>query len=146
MLFRSVFRRSAGAYTLAQTITAPQPTNAATFGGFGTALTPDGTGLAIAAPFDSSGGSGIGADPTPGAAPRSGAVHLFRLTGGAFVHVNYLKASNTGPDDSFGRQLAITPDGRTVAVGAIGESSAATGIGGDQADNSVPSRGAVYLY
>jgi hypothetical protein len=57
-----VFRRNAGAYTLAQTIPAPQPTPNGTFGGFGLALTPDGTVLGIAARGDSS--SGTGSMPT----------------------------------------------------------------------------------
>ncbi|WP_442283537.1 FG-GAP repeat protein [Variovorax sp. M-6] len=141
-----VFRRNAGTYTLAQTIQSPQLMPEAYFGGFGLALTPDGTALAIAALGDSSGGTGVGADATQGAAAFAGAVHLHQLAGGQFVHSNYLKASNTGSGDGFGDALEISADGRTVAVGASREGSAASGIGGDQADNSIPGRGAVYLY
>lgn len=141
-----VFGRHAGAYTLAQTISAPQPVPNAAFGGFGMALTPDGTVLAIAALGDSSNGTGVDADPTQGAAPTAGAVHLYRLTGAQFAHTRYLKAPNTGSGDAFGSVIDIAADGRTIAVGATGESSAASGIGGDQADNSSTSRGAAYLY
>lgn len=141
-----VFRRNAGTYALAQTIPAPQLTPDAMFGGFGLALTQDGTALAIAARGDSSSGTGVDADTTQGAAPGSGAVHVYRLAGAQFAHAKYLKASNTGSGDLFGEAIDITADGRTIAVGARGESSAATGIGGDQADNSAVNRGAVYLY
>jgi hypothetical protein len=40
----------------------------------------------------------------------------------------------------------LSGDGSTLAVGAHLEDSKATGIGGDQADNSAPDAGAVYLY
>ena len=39
-----------------------------------------------------------------------------------------------------------TQRGNTLAVGATSEDSSATGINGDQADNSVDIAGAVYLY
>ena len=57
-----------------------------------------------------------------------------------------MKASNTGAGDWFGYALALSADGNTLAVGARNEASSATGIGGNQADNSVTSAGAVYLY
>jgi trimeric autotransporter adhesin len=41
----------------------------------------------------------------------------------------YLKASNTGANDSFGAAVAISSD--TVVVGAYGEDSAATGVNGN---------------
>jgi hypothetical protein len=41
--------------------------------------------------------------------------------------------------------VALSADGNTLAVGATGENSNATGIGGDQTNNSA-SAGAVYLY
>jgi hypothetical protein len=40
----------------------------------------------------------------------------------------------------------VSGDGNTLAVGARSEESNATGIGGDQADNSIPGAGAIYLY
>jgi hypothetical protein len=60
----------------------------------------------------------------------------------------YVKASNTevGVGDLFGYEVAVANDGNTLAVGAIFESSSATGIGGNQDDNSAPASGAVYLY
>ncbi len=46
----------------------------------------------------------------------------------------------------FGRGLAISGDGRTLAVGAPGEDSAALGVDGDPNDHSAPNAGAVYLF
>ena len=56
----------------------------------------------------------------------------------------YLKASNTDADDNFGRSLAIAGD--TVVVGASSEDSNATGVNGNQGDNSAPSAGAAYVF
>src|SRR5690606_31339024 len=58
----------------------------------------------------------------------------------------YVKASNTDADDRFGYKVALSADGSTLAVSAIREASMATGIDGDQADNSVGYAGAVYVY
>jgi len=58
----------------------------------------------------------------------------------------YVKASNTGAIDWFGWSVALSADGSTLAVGARNETSRATGIGGNQADNSASAAGAVYVY
>ena len=42
--------------------------------------------------------------------------------------------------------VALSSDGQTLAAGAYGEAGSATGIGGEQADNSMPDAGAVYLF
>jgi len=56
----------------------------------------------------------------------------------------YLKASNTGELDLFGLSVAISGD--TVVVGAFGESSSATGVNGDQANNDAKDSGAAYVF
>ena len=48
----------------------------------------------------------------------------------------YLKASNTEADDLFGVSVAVSGD--TVVVGALAEDSNATGVNGNQSDNSAP--------
>jgi len=67
--------------------------------------------------------------------------------------VAYIKASNTNASDTFGaggtvegNAVALSKDGSTLAVGAPYESSSATGINGDQTDESVYGAGAVYVY
>ena len=48
--------------------------------------------------------------------------------------------------DQFGFSVALSGDGNTLAVGATTEDSAATGINGNQADDSAQSAGAVYVF
>jgi hypothetical protein len=55
-----------------------------------------------------------------------------------------LKASNTGAEDQFGHSVALAGD--TLAVGAPGAASAATGVDGDQADDSAQGSGAIYVF
>jgi hypothetical protein len=56
----------------------------------------------------------------------------------------YAKASNTEAGDNFGQAVALWGD--TLAVGAFHEASAATGIDGDESDNSAVESGAVYVF
>ena len=56
----------------------------------------------------------------------------------------YLKASNPDVLDLFGYAVAISGD--TLVVGARGEDSNATGVNGNQADNSASSAGAAYVF
>ena len=76
----------------------------------------------------------------------AGAAYLFTRSGTAWSQQAYLKAPNTGASDQFGFGVALSDDGSTLAVGAVGEASAATGIGGNQADNSTPTAGAAYVF
>ncbi|EOD77819.1 hypothetical protein D515_03488 [Grimontia indica] len=60
--------------------------------------------------------------------------------------IGYIKASNAESLDEYGSSIALSEDGNTLAVGAANESSNATGVNGDEADNSSASSGAVYVY
>ncbi len=60
--------------------------------------------------------------------------------------IGYVKASNTGAGDNFGRSVILSADGSTMAVSAPGEDSIATGVNGNQADNSSAGSGAVYVF
>jgi hypothetical protein len=60
--------------------------------------------------------------------------------------ITYIKASNTRPDAKFGSSIAFSADGNTLAVGAVGETSASKSIGGKQDDDSAPGAGAVYIF
>jgi hypothetical protein len=74
-----------------------------------------------------------------GSAPRDLASQLVNAIG-------YFKASNTGANDFFGASMALSADGSTLAVAAPEEDSAATGINGNQADNTSTNAGAVYVF
>lgn len=108
-------------------------------------LSGDGNTLATSAIYEASGGRGIDSRQDDDSAPESGAVYFFTRTGTAWTQHAYVKASNADAYDQFGGALAMSPDGRTLVVGARGEDSAATGANGDQANNSVDESGAVYV-
>ncbi|HBH81488.1 MAG TPA: integrin, partial [Nitrospira sp.] len=63
---------------------------------------------------------------------------------GILTQEAYLKASNTGAGDFFSTAIAF--DGDTLVVGAPFEDSNATGVNGDQANNSASAAGAVYVF
>ena len=110
------------------------------------AISRDGRTMAVGAPHESGGTSGINGDPDDNSLFGSGAVYVFVLEGGTWVQQAYVKASNTGVLDYFGSSVALSSDGNTLAVAAHFESSGATGINGDQNDDSVPQSGAVYVF
>jgi hypothetical protein len=57
-----------------------------------------------------------------------------------------VKESNTDEFDEFGSGVALSRDGRLMAVGAHFEDSAAVGLNGNQADNTLNDSGAVYVF
>jgi len=112
---------------------------------FGSSVAISGNTVAIGAPTESSGASGIDGNQFDNSTPRSGAVYVFvRDTSGGWNQQAYIKASNPGNDDLFGSALSL--DENTLAVGAFGEASQANGINGDQSDNSAPQAGGVYVF
>ncbi|GAK74740.1 probable outer membrane secretion protein -rhodobacter capsulatus [Nonlabens ulvanivorans] len=90
---------------------------------------------------------GINGNQNDNSNNRSGAVYLFTRTGTTWSQQAYVKASNSETDDQFGKSIAISGDGNTMAVGgAYREESNATGINGDQNDNSNFNSGALYIF
>jgi hypothetical protein len=114
------------------------------FGG-AIALSTDGSTLAVGAPYEKSAATGIDGNQADNSAYDSGAAYVFVRAGASWSQQAYIKASNTDAQDMFGRAIAVSADGNTLAVSAPQESSAATGIGGNQADNSAATSGAVYV-
>jgi len=116
------------------------------FFGWTVSLAADGNTLAVGALSEASNVTGINGDQTDNSADRSGAVYVFSRNGTTWSQRAYVKASNTDRRDSFGRAVSLAADGHTLAVGADGEASSATGIDGNQADNTASFAGSVYLY
>lgn len=139
-----VFARGGGVWGPAVRVAA---SNADTNDRFGwrVALSGDGTTLAVGAP-DESGDARTTNGPDNNNRRQSGAAYVFALAAGGWTQQAYVKASNADHYDSFGAALALSADGQTLAVGAINESSAATGVGGDPDDNTAPGSGAVYVF
>jgi hypothetical protein len=112
--------------------------------GFGRSVAISGNTLVVGAHLEDSNATGINGDQANNSALDSGAVYVFTRSGTVWSQQAYIKASNTGGGDGFGRSAAITRD--TLVVGAIGEDSSATGINGDQSDNSALEAGAAYVF
>jgi len=110
------------------------------------AMSADGTTLVVGAPAEDSGATSVNGDQTDNSIRNSGAVYVFRLSATGWYQQAYVKASNTNQWDGFGGSIALSVDGNTLAVGAPGEDSGATGVNGDQTDNSASAAGAVYLF
>ncbi len=112
---------------------------------FGRSVALSGDTLAVGAYLEDSNGIGVnsGAEADNSAAD-SGAVYVFTHTGSSWTQQAYIKASNTGAGDQFGFSVAL--DGDTLAVGALVEDSNATGVGGNEADNSAAGSGAAYVF
>jgi hypothetical protein len=140
-----VFTRAAGAWSQQAYVKASNTRANAEFSR-GLALSSDGNKLAVGSRYETSGATGINGTQADTSAANAGAVYLFTRTGAAWSQQAYFKASNTGAGDAFGSRLALSADGTTLAVAAAGEGSQASGIDGNQADNSASNAGAVYLY
>ena len=137
--------------------------NARPYNSFGVklALSGDGQTLAVASYLEDNAGRGIRGpqlqpflivdhlDPwreRQGQAEESGAVYVFTRTGTTWTQRAYVKASNADAGDEFGSSVALSRDGRTMAVGAHNEDSAAVGVNGNEADNTADDSGAVYVF
>lgn len=106
----------------------------------------NGTTLAVGANFDDSEATGINGDPLGINAIGSGAAYVFYFNAGIWVQEAYIKPDVVGTQDKFGFQVKISDNGERLLVGANSEDSNATGINGDQNDNSLNNSGAVYIF
>jgi FG-GAP repeat len=109
-------------------------------------LSGDGNTLAVAAQLEDSAAQGINGKQDDDSGQEAGAVYLFSRAGTQWAQRSYVKSSNNEAFDEFGSSVALSRDGRTMAVGARGEDSSAKGIDGNQGDNSTKEAGAVYVF
>ncbi len=134
------------------------------FGGDrGLALSADGDTLAVAAPFEDSsatgtfvpGGAGYAAAIADNSVSASGAVYVYSRSATGQWNVDaFIKAPNAEAGDFFGRSIALSADGDTLAVAAPREAGSRGGTfvpGGPGyatalADNNAFRSGAVYVY
>lgn len=144
-----VFTSTNGAWTKRRSLLASNPGESDIFGN---SVAFSGETLAVGAQREDSSATGIKGNQSDNSAENSGAVYVFTRSGPASVLTSkwgwkqraYVKASNTEAGDDFGLSVAVSGD--TLVVGAPGEDSNATGINGNQSDNSVQGSGAVYVY
>lgn len=140
-----VFSRVGTAWTQEAYVKASN-TDANDYFGYAVSLSADGTRLVVGARYESSAAIGVGGNEADNSASESGAAYVFVRSGTSWAQEAYLKASNAGAADHFGLAVALSSDGTRLAVGAIGDDSSATGIGGNQADNGAGNAGAVYVF
>jgi hypothetical protein len=105
------------------------------------AVSGDGATVAVGAGGEASGTS----DPGDNSRARAGAIYLFARSGATWSQVQYIKASNPDMSDSL-CGAALSYDGSILLGCAPDESSAASGIDGDQTDNTIRSTGACYVF
>jgi hypothetical protein len=111
---------------------------------FGDSIAVSGNTVVVGAPGEASNATGVNGNQSDNSVPNSGAAYVFVRNAGVWTQQAYLKASNTGLGDWFGYSVAVSGD--TVVVGAPFEDSNATGVNGNQSDNSTPSSGAAYVF
>jgi len=111
---------------------------------FGYAVAVSGDTVVVGAWREASNAKGVNGNQASNSATGSGAAYVFVRSGGLWTQQAYLKASNTGVNDSFGCAVAIS--GATMVVGAMGESSNATGVNGNQNNEIGGGSGAAYVF
>ena len=123
---------------------------------FGEAVSISGDTIVVGAEGEDSNTTGINGPEDDNSLPESGAAYVFVRSGTSWSQQAYLKASNADavedPDDDegdlngdgFGESVAILGD--SIVVGSGGEDSSATGLNGDQVNNSTTNAGAAYLF
>lgn len=100
--------------------------------------------IVVGARLEDSKATGVNGSQGDNSATDSGAAYVFDRTNGVWLQTAYLKASNTATLDFFGWSVSIYGD--VAVIGALGEDSNATGINGDQSNNSASRSGAAYVF
>ncbi len=118
--------------------------NTGAMDGFGQSVSASGDTLVVGAYLEDSNATGVDGNQGDNSATNSGAAYVFVRNGTTWSQQAYFKASNTGAMDEFGWSVSVSGD--TVVVGAHLEDSNATGVGGNQGDNSLLGSGAAYVF
>jgi hypothetical protein len=100
--------------------------------------------VVVGAHSEDSSATGVNGSQNDNRAPDSGAAYVFVRNGTNWTQQAYLKASNTEAGDAFGYEVAISGD--IIVVGAVFESSNATGVNGNQGNNNASRSGAAYVF
>lgn len=115
------------------------------FGGFGAIdVSENGNTIAVGALKDDSGETGIGGTGSNNTAVDAGSAYIFTRSGSTWQQSEYIKASNAGAGDNFGK-LSLSGDGLTLVVSAFNEDSSSTGINSTE-NNSATDAGAMYVF
>jgi cysteine-rich repeat protein len=140
-----VFTRESQSWTEQAQLEASNTGDDDRFGIGSVALSADGNILAVGASLEDSRSTGIDGEQND-LIEDAGAVYVFVRDDLGWSEQVFVKAPYAVRQAYFGGSVALSGDGTTLAVGAIGEGSSTTGIGGDQLDDGLTNAGAVYLY
>ena len=111
---------------------------------FGVDVAISGGSIAVGAQGEASASRLINGDETDNSAPFAGAVYVFeRDSGGAWTQDAYIKASNADAGDYF---TTVALSGDLLVVGARIEDSSASGVNGNQDNNTLSGSGAGYVF
>lgn len=112
---------------------------------FGHSVAISGDTIVIGAQDEKSNATGVnGSGQDDNSLTAAGAAYVFVRSESNWAQQAYLKASNTDAGDLFGHVVSVSGD--NILIGATGEASFATGINGDQEDDSLATAGAAYLF
>ncbi|HYF66004.1 MAG TPA: FG-GAP repeat protein [Herpetosiphonaceae bacterium] len=111
---------------------------------FGSAVAISGDRIVVAAGAEDSAARTVNGNQADDSALNAGAAYAFVRSETGWSRAAYLKAPNAERADGLGRAVALTDE--IIAIGAIGEASAATGLNGDQHDNNAFRAGAAYVF
>lgn len=137
-----VFRETPGGWQHDAVLTA---SNAGDGHAFGEKVGIDGDRIIVGASRESGDASGVDGDPADQRSIASGAAYLFeRGSTGDWLEGGYLKASNNGAGDQFGRDVAVSGDSMIVA--SWYEDSSATNVDGIQNHEGAANSGAAYVF
>ena len=138
-----LFRRNGGVWSQQAYIKSLYP---GVFHALGAAvdLSADGNTLAVGVPRDNSGPNSI--DGSSKGALNSGAIIVFRFSGGVWSQQAFLKASNADDFDVFGGFISLSDDGNTLVTGVPNESSLSTGVNNFASNGVAQEVGAAYVF
>jgi LysM repeat protein len=118
--------------------------NTGAYDSFGNSVAVSGDTVVVGAYGEDSSAAGVNGNGSNNSADDAGAAYVFVRSGAVWSQQAYLKASNTGANDSFGISVAVSGD--TVVVGAPGEADNAIGVNGGGSNNSATNSGAAYVF
>ena len=136
-----VFVREGGVWTQQAYLKA---SNAGAGDNFGWEVAVSGDTVAVTAYFEMSNGTGVDGDQLDNSLFEAGAAYVFQRTGTTWSQQAYVKPLQIDSGDLFGWCMALHQD--TLVIGSNKEGSAATGVNGDDTDNSAPKSGAAYVF
>lgn len=136
-----VFIRSGGTWVQQAYLKA---SNSGVNDGFGAALAISGDTIVVGAYQEASNANTINGNQLDNSVPAAGAAYVFVRNAGVWTQQAYLKPSTVVETMSFGKSVAI--EGDTIIVGAPTEDGGSAGVNGNQADQSINSSGAGYVF